>query len=235
MNRRALFFADKQRSLFSQYADLPMVEKEIISLQKQNLKFAPSNENNASLAKEVQEKLSCTKKNSDMNQNRQMDTNMHRTSASDSETNEGKNRQDQLNQNNSNQEDCRGPSGDDLKDDALKEELDKAVRSGTEEHYDEMENMEQDEKRDEERRHSAEPGKPDICKTKKGTENGPKSKENRSVKDSQTQSDSGTDETPGKLTPDQQSEKKVSYAEAVPKSKPGSSRGKVGRSIALDV
>ena len=215
-----LLLAGIQTSVFSQFADQPMVEKEIISLQNRSL-------NNASISgdndhtKEAQEKLSGAKNSSDMYQAGERDT---YAQASQIETE--KNGQDKLNQNNSSAEERSG-SGDD----GHKEELDEAVRSeskGSKEHVDKVKNTGHNEKGAKEKRNSAEAGKAEAQQTTTSKKNDPQSRENHSAGTSQMQSGqpgAGAAETQGQPPPEQQREKKPSYAEAA--SKPGSSKRNV--------
>ena len=139
---------------FSQYADEPLVEKEIIFLHQPNLNNTSSSSNNDNQAKESHDKLSSAKNSSDTNHTGQEARRMRSiSSASDTDANKNESSQDKLNQNNSSQEECTGSGSNtatnSLEDHPLKEELDSAAKSGTEEHVHEMENTGKDEKKNE--------------------------------------------------------------------------------------
>ena len=200
-----LLLAGTQTGFFSQFADQPVVEKEINSLEKQSLNNASLSGGNSDLTKEAREKLSGAKNGSGTNQAGQRDAH---TQMSQIETE--KTRQDHLNQNNSSAKEHSGSGDDGHRDHPLKEELDEAVKAeakGNKEHVDKVEITGNDEKGDKEKRNSAEAGKSDTQQTTTGNKNDPQSRENRGAGTSQTQCrrpGAGAAETPGQPTPEQQ-------------------------------
>lgn len=236
-----MLLAGTQTGLFSQYADQPMVEKEIISQQKQSLNNASLSGGNNDPTKEAQEKLSGAKNGSDMNQAGQRD--MH---AQESETETEKTRQDQLNQNNSSAEE-RSRSGDNgHRDHPLKKELDKAARSGAADHFDNMaqavKEKEGDGKKNDKDSGSSEPDKQKQAKDKENSSQSKADKKNAaegSPADKSEDSKMDVDlpasgEADGKAKPEQDTGKK-SYAQAASDSnkKPPRGRGTVIYLISL--
>ena len=236
MNGSTLLLADKFGNHFSQYADLPLVEKEINSLQKQNLNTAPSFANNdgndSNQAKEAQEKHSGARNSSDKNQAEQRHVRVHRTSASETEINKEKNKQDQLNRNNSNQEECREPGGDGLGYHPLKAELGKAVKPGAKEHV--SNKIQAAPKGEDDKNDSAESNESDKRKTEKDKKNSSGKKGNKiqatesspekGSKDSKVDADLPTSDGPHGTPKPGQDTGKMTYAEAASNSEKQPSR-----------
>ena len=234
-----MLLAGTQTGFFSQYADQPMVEKEIISKQKQSLNNASFSGGNNDPTKEA--KVSGAKNGSDMNQPGQRNTH-----AQESETETEKTRQDQLNQNNSSVEECSGSGDNGPRDHPLRKELDKAARSGAADHFDNMaqavKEKEGDGKKNNKDSGSSEPDKQKQAKDKENNSQSKADKKNAAEgshvdksEDSKMAADlPASGEADGKAKPEQDIAKK-SYAQAASDSnkKPPRGRGTVIYLISL--